>query len=830
MTNDSSSANKYNFKSIEKKWQKLWDDGRTYQVTEDNSKEKYYVLEMFPYPSGRIHMGHVRNYSIGDVVARYKRMRGFNVLHPMGWDAFGLPAENAAQKNNSHPATWTYANIDYMRNQLRQLGLSYDWSREIATCNPKYYRWEQLLFIEMFHKGLVYQKTTTVNWCESCKTVLANEQVIDGACWRCDEPVYPRKMNGWFFKITQYAEELLQGLDNLPGWPEKVVTMQRNWIGKSTGLTCDFVVEGAECKISIFTTRPDTIFGVTFMSIAAEHPLLDALISGTAREEEVRAFAAEIQIEKQRRSLNEEPEKRGVFTGRYCINPFNGAKIPVYVANFVLMEYGTGAVMAVPAHDERDFQFARKYHLPILPVVIPSGVNLAPDAMEQASTVHGTLVESGIFSGMDSLQAQAAIISHAEQHAFGSAYVTYRLRDWGISRQRYWGAPIPMVHCDSCGVQPVAEAELPVILPEDPEAGSACLPLHQRPSFIATTCPKCGGAARRETDTMDTFMESSWYFARFACPRHTEQPLSQAKTAYWLPVDQYIGGVEHAILHLLYSRFFTKVLRDLGHLAVDEPFTNLLTQGMVIKDGSKMSKSKGNVVDPNDLIQEFGADTVRLFSLFAAPPERDLEWSAQGVEGSSRFLNRVYRLIMSNKAQFLSSAPLPNELNESGKKLHRKIHQTIRRVTESIEQNFHFNTAISAMMELFNVLSTTTGENSVEKADSPVACQAVSVLLLLLSPMVPHFAAEMWEQIGNSEPIENQLWPKFDAEAAKEDLLTIVLQVNGKVRSRLQVLEDISDEDLLQLALADDNMVKFIEGKTPKKSIVVKKKLVNIVV
>ena len=830
MTNDNSSANKYNFKSIEKKWQKLWDDGRVYQVTEDNSKEKYYVLEMFPYPSGRIHMGHVRNYSIGDVVARYKRMRGFNVLHPMGWDAFGLPAENAAQKNNSHPATWTYANIDYMRNQLRQLGLSYDWSREIATCNPQYYRWEQLLFIEMFRKGLVYQKTTTVNWCESCKTVLANEQVIDGACWRCDEQVYPRKMNGWFFKITQYAEELLNGLDNLPGWPEKVITMQRNWIGKSTGLTCDFVVEGAECKISIFTTRPDTIFGVTFMSIAAEHPLLDALISGTGREEEVRAFAAEIQIEKQRRSLNEEPEKRGVFTGRYCINPFNGAKIPVYVANFVLMEYGTGAVMAVPAHDERDFLFARKYHLPILPVVIPSGVSLTPETMEQASTIHGSLIESGIFSGMDSLQAQEAIISHAEQHAFGSAYVTYRLRDWGISRQRYWGAPIPMVHCDSCGVQPVSESELPVILPEDPEAGSACLPLHQRPSFIATTCPKCGGAARRETDTMDTFMESSWYFARFACPRHTEQPLSQAKTGYWLPVDQYIGGVEHAILHLLYSRFFTKVLRDLGHLAVDEPFTNLLTQGMVIKDGSKMSKSKGNVVDPNDLIQEFGADTVRLFSLFAAPPERDLEWSAQGVEGSSRFLNRVYRLIMSNRAQFLSPPPLPHQLNESGKKLHRKIHQTIRRVTESIEQNFHFNTAISAMMELFNVLSATTGENSIEKADTPVACEAVSVLLLLLSPMVPHFAAEMWEQIGNSEPIENQLWPKFDADAAKEDLLTIVLQVNGKVRSRLQVPEEISDDDLLLLALADDNMVKFIEGKTPKKTIVVKKKLVNIVV
>jgi leucyl-tRNA synthetase len=830
MTNDSNVSNKYDFKTIENKWQKLWEDGQVYQVTEDSSKEKYYVLEMFPYPSGRIHMGHVRNYSIGDVVARYKRMRGFNVLHPMGWDAFGLPAENAAQKNNSHPATWTYANIDYMRNQLRQLGLSYDWSREIATCNPKYYRWEQLLFVEMFHKGLAYQKTTTVNWCESCQTVLANEQVIEGACWRCDNPVYPRKMNGWFFKITQYAEELLNDLDNLPGWPEKVVTMQRNWIGKSTGLSCDFAVEGASCKISIFTTRPDTIFGVTFMSIAAEHPLLSTLISGTEKEEEVRAFALQIQIDKQRRSLDEEPEKLGVFTGRYCLNPFNDTRIPIYVANFVLLEYGTGAVMAVPAHDQRDFDFAKKYQLPILPVVIPSGTNIDPKTMNQASTVPGILANSGVFTGMDSLLAQAAIIGHAEENGYGSAYITYRLRDWGISRQRYWGAPIPMIHCQSCGVQPVQEAELPVVLPEDPEAGSACLPLHQRPSFIATTCPKCGCPARRETDTMDTFMESSWYFARFVSPRLTEQPLSASKTAYWLPVDQYIGGVEHAILHLLYSRFFTKVLRDLGHLAVDEPFTNLLTQGMVIKDGSKMSKSKGNVVDPNDLIQEYGADTVRLFSLFAAPPERDLEWSAQGVEGSSRFLNRVHRLIIGNKEQFLCSAAIPTELNESGKTLHRKIHQTIKRVTESIEQNFHFNTAISAMMELFNVLSSATGENSIEKAEPPVVREAVSVLLLLLSPMVPHFAAEMWEQMGNSDSIEDRHWPEFDADVAREDLLIIVLQINGKVRSRLQVPEDIADEAMVKLALADDNIVKFIDGKAIKKTIVVKKKLVNIVV
>jgi leucyl-tRNA synthetase len=830
MTEETGVSYKYDFKTIEKKWQTIWEEGEVYKVTEDEAKEKYYVLEMFPYPSGRIHMGHVRNYSIGDVVARYKRMRGYNVLHPMGWDAFGLPAENAAQKNNTHPATWTYANIDYMRNQLRQLGLSYDWSREIATCNPKYYQWEQLLFIEMYKKGIVYQKVTTVNWCESCQTVLANEQVIDGACWRCDEPVYPRKMNGWFFKITDYAEELLKDLDQLSGWPEKVMTMQRNWIGKSTGLTCDFAVDGLDCSISIFTTRPDTIFGVTFMSIAAEHALLDTLIAGTDREQEIREFTQDILNQKQRQSIETELEKRGIFTGRYCINPFNGEKIPIYVANFVLIEYGTGAVMAVPAHDERDFEFARKYALKISPVVIPAEVELDPDTMEQASTGPGILRNSGQFSGMDSVAAQAAIIDYATTHAFGAAHVTYRLRDWGISRQRYWGAPIPMIHCDTCGVQPVPASDLPVVLPEDPEVGSACLPLHLRPSFIATTCPKCGEAAKRETDTMDTFMESSWYFARYVCPRFTDAPLEKTKAAYWLPVDQYIGGVEHAILHLLYSRFFTKVLRDLGHLAIDEPFTNLLTQGMVIKDGSKMSKSKGNVVDPNDLIVEYGADTVRLFSLFAAPPERDLEWSAQGVEGSSRFLNRVYRLILACGDMTDCSSEIPAQLTEQGKALHRKTHQTIKRVTENIEQNFHFNTAISAMMELYNVLFASVGEQKQESAEPEVIHQAISVLLLLLSPMVPHFAAEMWQQIGNSGSMESQSWPKFDAEAAREDMLTIVIQVNGKVRSRLEVPADVEDDFLIEKALADYNTRKFIDGKPIKKTIVVKKKLVNIVV
>ncbi len=830
MTTTNIISDKYNFKTIEEKWQKQWEDNKTYRVEEDESKEKYYVLEMFPYPSGRIHMGHVRNYSIGDVIARYKRLQGFNVLHPMGWDAFGLPAENAAQKNNSHPAIWTYSNIEYMRIQLRQLGLSYDWDREIATCDAEYYQWEQLLFIEMFKKGIVYQKINTVNWCESCQTVLANEQVIENCCWRCDQLVQPRKMNGWFFKITDYAEELLDDLDSLPGWPEKVSTMQRNWIGKSTGLTCEFPVDGMDVSIPIFTTRPDTIFGVTFMSIAPEHPLLNILIKGIDYQDAVLAFADEIIVEKQRQSIEEEPIKRGKFTGRYCVNPFNGQKIPIYVANFVLMEYGTGAVMAVPAHDERDFEFAKKYNLKIAPVVIPDGLNLDPNKMEEASTIPGTLVNSGQFTGMDSIRSQAEIIQYAVENQIGGPHVTYRLRDWGISRQRYWGAPIPMIHCDKCGVQPVPVADLPVLLPEDKDHGAKCKPLHQRDSFKTTICPGCGGAAQRETDTMDTFMESSWYFARYTSPRVSDSPLDKKKASYWLAVDQYIGGVEHAILHLLYSRFFTKVLRDLGYLDIDEPFTNLLTQGMVIKDGSKMSKSKGNVVDPHDLIGEYGADTVRLFSLFAAPPERDLEWNAQGVEGASRFLNRVYRFILTHKDLLCEKCPWPAELSESGRGLNRKTHQTIKKVTENIEHNFHFNTAISGMMELFNVLSSTLSEDNKETTEPAVIQEAVTHLLVLLSPMVPHFAAEMWELSGNSGSVEEQTWPKYNKEAVKEELLTIVVQVMGKVRSRLQVPADTSDETLVEMALSDENTLRFTAGKPIKKTIVVKKKLVNIVI
>ena len=649
----------YDFKSIESRWQSTWESDKSYKSVEDDSQKKYYVLEMFPYPSGRIHMGHVRNYSIGDVIARYKRMQGYNVLHPMGWDAFGLPAENAAIKNNTHPAEWTYQNIDYMRNQLKQLGLSYDWDREIATCNDKYYRWEQLLFLQMYEKGLVYQKTTRVNWCDSCRTVLANEQVIDGCCWRCDRPVLAREMNGWFFKITDYAEELLNDLDSLNGWPEKVVTMQRNWIGRSSGLHCDFTVDGMDTTISIFTTRPDTIFGVTFLSIAPEHPILNELIREYEKKEEVLAFVDRIVTEKQRSSHDEEQEKEGMFTGRYCFNPFTGEKVPIFVANFVLMEYGTGAVMAVPAHDQRDFEFAKKYNLAIKPVVLPNNTPLVVDEMEAASVIPGILTESGQFSGMDSDDSKEAIIAFAKTNGFGKGQTTYRLRDWGISRQRYWGAPIPIIYCEKCGIQTVPLEQLPVKLPEDIGTNSSdCSPLHQRPEFYSTNCPKCMGPARRETDTMDTFVESSWYFARYTCPSEDTTPLDGSKAAYWLSVDQYIGGVEHAILHLLYSRFFTKVLRDLGYITIDEPFVNLLTQGMVIKDGAKMSKSKGNVVDPHELIQQYGADTVRLFSLFAAPPEKDLEWSSQGVEGASRFLNRIYRFITANQSLLAFCSPV----------------------------------------------------------------------------------------------------------------------------------------------------------------------------
>ncbi len=820
-------SERYDFKSIEAKWQKIWEKENPNQVPNVPLGQKYYVLEMFPYPSGKIHMGHVRNYTIGDVIARYKRMRGFDVLHPMGWDAFGLPAENAALKNGIHPATWTHDNIAYMRTQLKAMGFSYDWQREIATCLPDYYRWEQQLFLRMLKEGLAYRKETTVNWCDNCQTVLAREQVIDGTCWRCDQPVLPKKMYGWFFAITKYAEELLSDLENLPGWPERVVAMQRNWIGKSAGLACDFQVEDSSEKITIFTTRPDTIFGVTFMSLAVEHPLVQKLCADFPKQETVQNFVSETIVAKQRASADQETEKRGVFTGRYCINPFNGERIPIYVANFVLMEYGTGAVMAVPAHDQRDFEFARAYNLPMKVVVQPEGEALQTANMPEASSGPGRLVNSGEFTGQESEEAQKTIIAYAEKAGFGTPYTTYKLRDWGVSRQRYWGAPIPVVHCPQCGTVPVPEEELPVILPGTGEPKGSHLPLHQQEDFLRRSCPVCGAEAQRESDTFDTFVESSWYYIRYTSPVFEGGLVEKQAAEAWLPVDQYIGGVEHAILHLLYSRFFTKMLRDLGYIKVSEPFTNLLTQGMVLKDGFKMSKSKGNVVDPNELINQYGADTVRLFSLFAAPPERDLDWNPQGVEGSSRFLAKVFRLISLNKACFEGEGSVASEtLDDASRQLYRKTHQTIRRVTESIESNFHFNTAIAGVMELVNTIGAA---EEAKQFDQAVLREALEIVMHLLFPMTPHFCEELWEETGHGHYLASVPWPHYNAEAAKEEELIIVVQVNGKLRTKLQVAAGIENKTLEELALADEKIAPFLKGAKPKKIIVVPNKLVNIV-
>ncbi len=820
-------AQLYDASSIEERWQKRWQEAGCFRALPRTDRPKYYLLEMFPYPSGRLHMGHVRNYTLGDVVARYKRMQGYNVLHPMGWDAFGLPAENAAVKHGTHPAAWTYDNIAYMKRQLQRLGFSYDWQRELATCDPEYYRWEQLVFLRMLDRDLVYQKTTTVNWCETCQTVLANEQVCEGACWRCNRPVVAREMNGWFFRITAYAEELLECCDRLEGWPEKVLAMQRNWIGKSAGAEIRFEVQGCSEPLTIFTTRPDTIFGATFMSVAPEHPILDQVPA--ERRDEVRRFAAKTRNARQRARPGEELEKEGVFTGLFAVNPFTGDRLPVFAANFVLMEYGTGAVMAVPAHDQRDFEFARAYGLPVKVVIQPPEGGLDPDTMDEAYEGPGVLADSGAFTGMGSEAAKEAISRHAEKQGFGGPRVTYRLRDWGISRQRYWGAPIPIVHCPSCGAVGVPEEELPVRLPTDVEMDpSGKSPLHTLESFCRTECPRCGGPARRETDTMDTFVESSWYFARYTDPAYDRGPVNPEEAAYWLPVDQYIGGVEHAILHLLYARFFTKVLRDLGMLAIDEPFTNLLTQGMVLKKGAKMSKSKGNVVDPDEMIQKYGADTVRLFSLFAAPPERDLEWKEQGVSGAHRFLARLHAFVSEHRERLAGAVPpAKDRLTAADRQLRRKVHQTIRKVTADMDDSFHFNTAISAVMELCN---TMTGLAAGE--DPPCAAvlrEAVEAILLLLAPMTPHLCEELWQALGHTTLIAEAPWPSFDPEAAREEEITVVVQVNGKLRSRIQVPPETSSQEMERLAMADGKVQKFTAGKTVRKVIVVPGKLVNIV-
>ena len=825
----------YNPHVIEEKWQAEWLKDKTFAA--GRGGDKYYLLEMFPYPSGKIHMGHVRNYSIGDVVARYQRMLGRDVLHPMGWDAFGMPAENAAIAHSVHPAAWTRKNIDEMRTQLQSLGFSYDWDRELATCDPDYYRWEQLFFTQMLAKGLAYKKEAKVNWCEDCQTVLANEQVENGCCWRCGKETQDKDLNQWFFKITAYAEELLEGCKELEGgWPERVITMQKNWIGKSVGANIDFKVDGLdEVKISVFTTRQDTLFGATFMSLAPDHPLAAQLAAGTGQEQAINDFAEKMRLQEISDRDLTQLEKEGVFTGRYAINPVTGRKMPIYLANFVLSGYGTGAVMAVPAHDQRDFEFARMYDLPVIVVIQPEGEKLDPETMTEAYTGAGCLVNSGKFDGLENVKAQDQIAAYLNENGIGNKAVTYRLRDWGVSRQRYWGAPIPIIYCDKCGIVPVPAKDLPVRLPEDVELGKAGgSPLAMHESFVNTICPKCSAPARRETDTMDTFVESSWYYMRYACAGFADGPLDKEAVNSWLPVDHYVGGIEHAILHLLYSRFFTRVLRDLGYINFSEPFTRLLTQGMVIKDGAKMSKSKGNVVDPNALIKRYGADTARMFSLFASPPELDLEWNDQGVEGGYRFLNRLWRYVyelMPALKEVEAFAGTMADVPESHKALRRKIHQTITRVRVDIEKRMHFNTAISAVMELVNELKKYDLE--VARADKLLAellREAVETVVLLLSPIVPHVAEELWFELGHRGGISYVPVPVADAEALVEDTVLVVVQVNGKVRERLQVPLDMAKDEVEKLALDSDKVQKYIADKRLRKVIVVPNKLVNIVV
>jgi leucyl-tRNA synthetase len=819
---------KYTPNEIEQKWQSVWGAEKTFQVTEDTEKQKYYLLEMFPYPSGRIHMGHVRNYSIGDVIGRFKRMRGFNVMHPMGWDAFGMPAENAAIQNKSHPATWTYENIAYMRNQIKKLGFSYDWHRELATCDLDYYRWEQKLFLEMYAKGLAYKKTSYVNWCPKCETVLANEQVEDGGCWRCSSDVTQKELDSWFFRITDYAEELLENTNNLPGWPERVLVMQRNWIGKSYGCEIDFPLENSSESIRVFTTRQDTVFGATFMSLAPEHPRAMQLATPEHRDA-VAAFIEKIKKTDRLKRTAEDFEKEGVFTGSYCINPLTQQRMPLFLANFVLMDYGTGAVMAVPTHDQRDFEFAKKYELPLQIVIQPSGSILEAACMTAAFTEPGIMVNSAQFDGMKSDEAKELISDFLQQQGFGTKTVNFRLRDWGISRQRYWGNPIPIIYCESCGVVPVPETELPVVLPKDVIfSGEGGSPLARTESFITCSCPQCGKPARRETDTMDTFVQSSWYFLRYCCPNFTEGILDRKRVDYWMSVDQYIGGIEHAVLHLLYARFFTKVLRDLGHISADEPFVNLLTQGMVIKDGAKMSKSKGNVVDPDALISKYGADTARLFSLFAAPPEKDLDWNDQGVDGSFRFLNRIWKLVH-DRLDLISAAGAVTvaDLTSEERALRRAVHKTIRKVTEDLEERFHFNTAIAAVMELLNTLQPA---ELASPQFAAVMREALQSVILLMAPFVPHVTEELWQRLGHSSRLSTAAWPDYDCDAVIDEEIVMVIQVNGKLRSKITIAAGCDEEELKALALADEKIAPFLEGVTIRKVICVQGKLVNIVV
>lgn len=802
----------YKPNEVEAKWQKTWETNQQYKTnTEDSSKPKYYTLEMLPYPSGKIHMGHVRNYSIGDVIARFKKMQGYNVLHPMGWDSFGLPAENAAIKHGIHPHKWTMENIEDMKGQLKLLGLSYDWDREIATSTPEYYKFTQEIFLKFLEHGLAYKKKSFVNWCPSCETVLANEQVVQGACERCDSVVVKKDLEQWYFKTTHFAEELLQDLDTLDGWPEKVKTMQKNWIGKSTGAEITFDIDGTDKSVTVFTTRPDTVYGVSYMVLAPEHELVKELVAGTEYEEEVAKFIAKMHTMTEIERTSSDLEKEGMFIGKHVINPLNGEKVELWIANYVLVDYGTGAVMAVPAHDERDGEFASKYNLNAIEVINEDNI----------------MINSGEFDGMEASKAFDAIIAKLEEMKIGKKTVNYRLRDWLLSRQRYWGCPIPVVYCDECGLVPEKKENLPVLLPTDIEfTGKGESPLTTSKAFMNATCPCCGKPARREVDTMDTFVDSSWYFLRYIDAQNTKEPFAKDVVDKWMPVDQYIGGVEHAIMHLLYARFFVKAFNEMGMVDFKEPFKNLLTQGMVLKDGSKMSKSKGNVVSPLEIIDEYGADTARLFVLFAAPPERDLEWSDQGVEGCFRFLNRVYRLV-DELADITKSEATLGELTKEDKAMRFTINATLKKVTEDLNEKFGFNTAISALMELINEMYK---YKELENRNDAVIKEAIETIVTILAPFAPHIGEELWTMIGKDGSIFDISWPSYDESALVKDEVEVVVQVNGKVRGKLSVVSNISREEMQEAAMNDEKIKTLVEGKTIVKVIAVPKKLVNIVV
>jgi len=811
----------YPFKEIESKWQKHWDKIKLFKADLSEYKDKYYCLMMFPYPSASLHVGHGRNYIIGDVVARYKIMKGFNVLTPMGWDAFGLPAENAAIKDNVHPHVSTKRNIATMKRQLRQWGVGYDWDNEVNSSQPGYYKWTQWIFLQLFKKGLAYKKKAAVNWCSSCNTVLANEQVVDGGCERCDTKVIQKELEQWFFKITDYAERLLEDLDKLQDWPERVKIMQRNWIGRSEGVQIGFPLVDSKKILTCFTTRVDTIYGATYMVLAPEHPWIEELMSDSPNKKEIASFVQRIRAESFIKRSQLDIEKEGIFTGRYVINPMTNEKMPLWIANYVLMAYGTGAVMAVPTHDQRDFEFAKKYDLLMRVVIDDPGSHLKVSAMKAAYVDDGIMVNSGQFDGISNREAMEKIAGHMEGEGIGKRSVNYKLRDWLISRQRYWGAPIPIIYCDSCGIQQVPEKDLPVILPQDVEFkphGES--PLKAVKDFVSTKCPKCGKHARREIDTMDTFVDSSWYYLRYLSSKDDKKAFDSKVADRWLPVDQYIGGVEHAILHLLYSRFITKVLYDLKLISFDEPFGRLFTQGMIIKGGAKMSKSKGNVVSPDDLIKRYGADTVRLYTLFIGPPEKDAEWNDRGVEGAYRFLKRLYRLASDTVGGKEEKAKEDEELT-------RMIHKTIKKVTDDMERDFHFNTAISSVMELVNKIYLVMGEKKIVARSVKEATRAA---IMLLSPFVPHISEELWHMIGEKESIFKAKWPTYDTDMLRTEEVTIVAQINGKVRGRFTVALDVSEEDLKEIVLKDEGMKKWTGNKPPKKFIVVPNKLVNIVV